>query len=56
MILPEDFEKNRKRIAAAFKGPYDRMTIEYRIRCRDGSIKNIFENVTLIWDESGREW
>lgn len=54
LILPEDFEKIKKKIVTVFKGSENKMSIEFKMRCKDGSIKYMFENAILIRDKNGR--
>ena len=54
MVLPEDLEGIKKSFIAAFKRPDRQLVHEFRVRCRDGSIKHLVENAIFIRDADGR--
>ncbi len=54
LVIPEDRDEYRASLESALRSG-ERIRIEYRIRCRDGSVIWVMERCCLRLDENGRE-
>ncbi|MEO8582378.1 MAG: PAS domain S-box protein [Flavitalea sp.] len=53
-IHPNDIHNIKQALATAFTGDTDRMEIEYRFQCYDGTYKNVLDKAYIIRDEHNK--